>query len=138
MTKSELAQLVLSKDELKGYDITLPQMFVDDCQNLLSIDPRPYFIWCYKDSIIGKPVNLAERFYLKYQHAEELIDAGNNLLTDAIERNECWDTDNVPPSERKQGNMFDDYRTLAIALDQIHYDKENSEYSLFREPINNG
>lgn len=61
MTKRELIDLVLTDDEKRNIDTALPQQFVDDCQNLLNIDPRPYFVWSYmEDNLFGKPLNLAE------------------------------------------------------------------------------
>jgi hypothetical protein len=34
---------------------------VDDCENLLDIDPRKYYVWSYmSDKLLGEPLNLAE------------------------------------------------------------------------------
>ena len=61
MTKGELIDLVLTDDQKRNIDTALPQNFVDDCMNLLNIDPRKYYVWSYmENNIFGKPLNLAE------------------------------------------------------------------------------
>jgi hypothetical protein len=61
MTKSELIDMVLTDDEKRNIDTALPQNFVDDCINLLDIDPRKHFVWSYMtDKLLGEPLNLAE------------------------------------------------------------------------------
>lgn len=61
MTKGELIDKVLTDDEKRNIDTVLPQNFVDDCQNLLNIDPRKYYVWSYmSDKFMGEPLNLAE------------------------------------------------------------------------------
>ena len=61
MTKGELIDIVLTDDEKRNIDIALPQNFVDDCTNLLNIDPRRYYVWSYmSENLIGEPLNLAE------------------------------------------------------------------------------
>lgn len=81
MTKKELAELVLSRDELANIDYTPPQNFVDDCENLLGIDVRPYYVWDYsKNKIGGQPLNLAERFFMAMQSAPDLLKAVGEVL----------------------------------------------------------
>ena len=77
MTKKNLAELVLTKEELRQIDYALPQNFVEDCKNLLNIDPRPFYVWSYlNEPIGGYPVSLADRFLQIYgstPQLEELI-----------------------------------------------------------------
>ena len=69
MNKGELIDLVLTDDKKRNIDTALPQQFVDDCQNLLDIDPRPYFVWSYMEkSIVGSPLNLAELLIQRKDH----------------------------------------------------------------------
>lgn len=61
MTKGELIDMVLTDDEKRYIDTALPQNFVDDCENMLDIDPRKYYVWSYmSDKLMGEPLNLAE------------------------------------------------------------------------------
>lgn len=67
MTKGELAKLVLTEEELKLIDYSLPQEFVEDCNNLLGIGHIPYTVWSYIDNrIFGKPLNLAELYVERF------------------------------------------------------------------------
>jgi hypothetical protein len=84
MTKGEFAKIVLTNEELKSIDYALPQMFVDDCMNLLGINPRPYFVWSYiDDKTTGKPLNLAELY------AERFLSI--NPMNNIIDENERSD-----------------------------------------------
>lgn len=117
MTKKELAELVLSPEELQKVDMSLPQNFVKDCENLLGRDYMEIvfsYVWSYIDgSIGGKPLNLVQRFFYRYQYAEELKKASEALLVDAMDRGECWDRD-------EEGEpMYDNYLALSNALDKI-------------------
>lgn len=114
MTKMELAQLVLTPDELKNIDYALPEEFVQDSINLLNVDPRPLYVWCYANSTFGYPLSLAERFYQIYNNAQNLWDNTQALLIDAEERGETRDDD---------GNMHRDFLRVAHSLDQITIDK---------------
>ena len=61
MTRAELIDMVLTDDEKRNIDTALPQNFVDDCEKLLDIDARKYYVWSYmSDKLMGEPLNLAE------------------------------------------------------------------------------
>jgi hypothetical protein len=134
MTKYELAQLVLNEEELPYIDTTLPQLFVDDCINLLNIDPRPLTVW-FNKKVGGYPINLAERFYMKYRNVEKLRKASETLLVDAIDRDEVW-PEHVMTKDKNKYHMFDDWRELAFALDQMEFDKDHLEHNVRTQ--NNG
>ena len=116
MMKYELAHLVLTKEELEQIDYALPLKFVEDCSNLLNMDPRPFMVWIYdrEAPIGGRPLNLAERFYQIYENAQNLWDNAQALLIDAQDRGDCYDDD---------GEMHRDYLRVAHSLDQITLDK---------------
>lgn len=117
MTKGELAKLVLTEQELKNIDFALPLNFVEDCENLLAIDVRAYYVWSYIDTPIGgRPLNLAERYYEKFKGSEILLDSAKCFMADAIDRGECF-------KEGKKGEMYDDYLGLAHAIDIIELNK---------------
>ena len=118
MTKNELAQLVLKSEELRRIDYALPDDFVEDCRNL-DIDPRPFFVWCYFDSIGGYPINLTERFYLIYQNAQKLWDEAQSMIIDTKDRGEHLDN---------KGKMHDDFERVCHALDTITLDKREVLY----------
>lgn len=116
MTKYELCQLVLTPEELKSYDIALPYNFVQDCQNLLNVDPTPFTIWCYKDSIGGYPINLAERFYETYSRAQQLWDMAQNVMYETQQRGDHADEDGKP---------YQEFLKLAYVLDAMNQDRIN-------------
>lgn len=63
MDVMRLAKLVLTKDELLHIDYRLPEFFIEDCENLLNIDPRNYYVWSFIDNRdAGRPLNLAELY----------------------------------------------------------------------------
>ena len=85
MTKTELAKLVLTEEEFNSSDMALPEMFVTDARNLLNIDVRPYYVWCYAhNKVAGEPINLAERFYQMYQRIPYLLKAAEEKVIDDI------------------------------------------------------
>lgn len=96
MTKSELAKLVLSQEEYVQLDMALPQSFVDQMRLDHDIDVRPYWIWCYDQSVFGRPVNLAERFFAKYQLVPEMLQISKGVISDFKEKNVITDDDNLP------------------------------------------
>ncbi len=114
MIKHEIAQLVLTQEELKHIDYALPNSFVEDYKNLLNIDPQPFFVWCYVNSIFGYPINLAEKFYMIYQNTQNLWDNTQTLIINAQDRGDCYDNN---------GNMHRDYLRVCHSLDQITLDK---------------
>ena len=130
MTKGQLAGLVLTKEELTKIDFALPDMFVVDCKNLLNIDPKPFYVFSYMENKFGKPVNLAELFYFMYQHVPDLVDAVRQLLIDAIDRGECWDTEQYRASDHRKENMYNDWRAVANALDQIDDDRQMMRHNV--------
>jgi hypothetical protein len=82
MTKGQLIDLVLADDEKRSIDTALPQNFVDDCINLLNVDPRGYFVWSYMENkIVGSPLNLAELYVERYLG----IDASSKNIIDINE-----------------------------------------------------
>lgn len=77
MTKVEFAKIVLTEEELKLIDYSLPQEFVEDCNNLLGIGHIPYTVWSYIDNrIFGKPLNLAELYVERFLS----INPMNNII----------------------------------------------------------
>ena len=119
MTKQELAELVLTDSEIRRIDYALPRSFVEDCRNLLNIDPKPLFVWIYDENapIGGRPVCLMDRFFKIYQNAQNLWDNTQALLIDAQDRGDCYD-DN--------GDMYRDYLRVCHSLDQITLDKREA------------
>ena len=116
MTKNELAHLVLTPEELKHIDFALPDQFVKDCVNLLNIDPRPFCVWSHQGSVGGEQINLAERFCMIYQNAQNLWDNTQALLINARDRGDCYDS---------EGQMYRDYLRVCHSLDQITLDKRS-------------
>jgi len=90
MTKNELAKLVLSDKEYKDCDMALPQYFVDKIGDDFNIDPRGFYVWLYTDidKVIGKPVDLAKRFYQMYQDAPKLFTAAKEAIDSLFGHNE--------------------------------------------------
>ncbi len=129
MTKNDLAKLVLTADEYASMDIALPQNFVDDCKNLLDINVRPFYVWCYNNNIGGFPINLTERFYQLYQSAPSLREAAVKLLVDAKDRGECW-PDDISEKFRDTRTMYNDYLHLSLAIEQIEQHFEHFKYTL--------
>lgn len=68
MTKGDLIKTVLTEEEARNVDTALPHNFVVDCQNLLNIDARKFYVWAYWDDCkaFGKPVNLAELYVERF------------------------------------------------------------------------
>lgn len=63
MTKKELAELILSPEELRFIDYALPQEYVDRTRDYNVPDVRYWSVWSYIDNrIFGQPLNLAELF----------------------------------------------------------------------------
>jgi hypothetical protein len=89
MTKGQLIDLVLTDDEKRSIDTALPQNFVDDCINLLNVDPRHYFVWSYmENSVMGKPLNLAElyveRFLSIHASSGNIIDLNEEVVNNFL------------------------------------------------------
>jgi len=63
LNKSKLAEIVLTEEERKHIDITLPQEYVDKQVEMGAPDVRAWTVWSYIDSaVFGQPLNLAELY----------------------------------------------------------------------------
>ena len=63
LNKSKLAEIVLSDEERRKIDITLPQEYVDKQVEMGAPDARAWTVWSYIDSgVFGQPLNLAELY----------------------------------------------------------------------------
>lgn len=83
MNARELAKIVLTDDEYSKIEFDLPQFFVTDCENLLNIDARQYYVW-YFDSAIGRPLNIAELYVKRYLG----VNAIHGNIIDELEEDE--------------------------------------------------
>lgn len=117
MTKGELMDLVLSEDELRNTDPAIPQKLFDELREL-GVEPHGRFVMVYTDKG-GTLVDLYERFYHMFNRANDLLEAAQEVLEDAMDKEDAWPSESSH-NDHTMDNLISPYRELHWYISEMH------------------
>ena len=65
-------KLVFTEEELKKIDMAVPLAWTEKMRDL-SVENLFYYVWDYNKDILGEPLNLAEKFFAKFDTLPHLL-----------------------------------------------------------------